>query len=339
MGIEKVHSFLVHPAKHAEEQPDVSGANIPLKGSLFNMLKGVFERANVECNIEIVFRPDENGNQVNVCRDSLVKYVAQPTLTNGRDVARRLQKVTTHRSGLGLLFLIRGSSGSDQHLVISRFPADQGIIAQEEAASLSVQFIERVFMKSAKAYKSAHYVSDSLEGGFWVGSAVDRQISSARRDLSEYWIREFLESELRTTGAAGTKRLAVALRDSIRSSEGLSVRQELIAAASLLRGQDGKPVTGRGIVHKLGLSKPAVEALEKALPRSDLMDETFLFDREEFERHAPYRAVELDNGGMLIAEDAHFKEIFVEELVNENVGTRRYTTEGCIVDERLRKHR
>jgi hypothetical protein len=191
-------------------------------------------------------------------------------------------------------------------------------------------------MKNAKAYKSALYTSDSLHRGFWDGRAVDRQISGPR-ELSDYWIREFLNSELRTTGPAGTKRLAVGLRTAIRSAEELGVRQELISAASLLRGQHGRRRSTRQMVEQLGLSQPAMAALEGAFPRADLMDEVFEFDRDEFQRHAPYRAVELDNGGLLIAEDARFSQVFEEEVLNVADRRVRYVTEGRVVDERLRK--
>jgi hypothetical protein len=69
------------------------------------------------------------------------------------------------------------------------------------------------------------------------------------------------------------------------------------------------------------------------------MEEVFEFDRAEFERHAPYRAVELDNGGMLIAEDARFGEVFREEVLNVAESRVRYVTEGRVVDERLRRTR
>lgn len=111
--------------------------------------------------------------------------------------------------------------------MISRFPADQGVIAQETPQGLSVEFLEQVFMKSAKAYKSAIYVTDSLESGFWEGRIVDRQISGPR-EASDYWMIDFLASALRTTGPAGTKRLAIALRGATRSVEKLDTRQELI---------------------------------------------------------------------------------------------------------------
>jgi hypothetical protein len=336
MAIERVHSFLVHPAKNETEQPEIGGTDIPRRGSLFTMLTGVFERAPEECNIDIVFRAAPGGEQQNDCRDLLVAYALHPTIVKGRLIASSLQAVSTHRSGLGLLFLMKGQVDGEQRLVISRFPADQGVIAEEKKARLSVEFVERVFMKSARAYKSAIYSSDALEGGFWDGRAVDLQITGSR-ELSDYWIREFLLSELRTTGPAGTKRLAVALRDAIRSENDLGVKHELISAANLMRGQAGRRQSVRQLVRQLGLSEAASAALQAAFTRADLLDEVFQFDREEFERHTPYRAVGLDNGALLIAEDARFNEVFQEQPVNQAGGQVRYITQGRVVDEELRK--
>ena len=338
MPITQIHSFLVQPAKHEEEQPEISGTSIPLQDSLYKMLAIVFHKAYEECEIEIVFRPDEQGRQQNECRDLLVAYSRQPTIPHGRSIASRLQAVTTHRSGLGLLFLMKGNVEGEHQLVISRFPADQGIIAEEQAQELSVTFIERVFLKSANAYKSALYRSDSLERGFWDGRAVDRQTSGAR-ELSDYWIREFLDSALRTTGPAGTKRLAVALQQAVRNVDELGIRQELISAASLMGGQHGRRQSTRQMVERIGLSREAIAALEVGFPRVDLMDEVFELDRDEFQRHAPYRAVELDNGGLLIADNARFTDVFKEQVLNTADRRVRYITEGHVVDERLRKRK
>ena len=336
MPIARVHSFLVHPSKNEDEQPAISGTLIARHGRLYEMLTGVFDRAPDECDIEVKFRPTDAGQQQNDCRDLLLEYAREPSIPHGRAIASRLQAVSTHRSGLGLLFLMKGESDGQHQLVISRFPADQGIVAQERAQQLTVEFIERVFMKNAKTYKSAFYSSDSLERGFWDGRAIDRQ-SSSSRELSDYWIREFLISELRTTAAAGTKRLATALRDAVRSNDDLEVRQELIAAASLMRGQHGRRRSARQIIGQLGLSAAAMASLETAFPRRDLMEEVFQFDRDEFQRHAPYRAVELDNGGVMIAEEARFAQVFHEEAVAAADGRVRYVTEGRVVAETLRK--
>lgn len=336
MAVEHVHGFLVHPSKADKDQPPIGGTSLPLSGSLGKMLTNVFEKAPMECDIEIAFRPDDEGRQQNECRDLLIAYVASPLVPNGRVIAERLQMITTNRSGLGLLFLMQGKANGSQKLVVSRFPADQGVIAEEDESHLSVEFIERVFMKSARAYKSAFYQSESLDRGFWDGRAVDRQITGPK-ELSDYWIRDFLMSELRTTGPAGTKRIAVAIRNAIKDADDLETRQEFIAAANLLRGQHGKMVSGEKIIDRLGVSEKASSALEKALPRPELMKEVFRFDREEFEKHVLYRLVELDNGGILLAEDAKFDNVFERKAIDQVERRVRYSTEGEVIDTRLRK--
>lgn len=336
MTLEHVHSYLVHPSKGDEDPPEIGGTSIPLGGSLGKMLDGVFERAAVECDIDIVFTPEEDGTQNNVCRTLLVDYINGPNLTKGRRIALRLQEVTTNRSRLGLLFLMQGSMDQNNGLVISRFAADQGVIAEEDRDTLSVEFIERVFMKNAKAYKSAIYQSDSPQRGFWDGRAVDHQISGPK-ELSDYWIRDFLMSELRTTGPAGTRRMAIALRNAIRSADDLETRQELIASTTLLRGQHGRNVSGTNLVTQLGLSPSAASAVAAQLPRPELMSEVFRFDREEFDTHVLYRLVELDNGGVLLAEDAEFDQVFDAEPVDRDASLYRFSTEGRIVDTRLKK--
>jgi hypothetical protein len=336
MPIERVHSFLVHPAKHEEHQPEIKGTQIPRHGSLNTMLERVFDRASAECKIDIAFRTSVGTRRQNECRDLLVAYVSDPTIPNGRSIAHRLQAVSTHRSGLGLLFLLKGEVDRQQQLVIARFPADQGVIAEEHERHLSVEFVERVFMKSAKTYKSALYCSQSPSDDFWEGRAIDLQISGPR-ELSEYWIRDFLASDLRTTGPAGTMRLAIALRNSIRTADDATIRQELLSAAHLLPSRHGQRRSARTIVEQLGLSPVATTALESCFSHATLMDEVFEFDRDEFKKHAPYRAVELDNGALLVGEDSRFDEIFHPELLSPNERRMRFITEGRIIDENLRK--
>jgi hypothetical protein len=306
------------------------------QGKLFNMLETLFEKSVQECDIEIVFRPDENGQQQNDARDLLVSYIQQPGIRTGRAMASRLQEMSTKRSGLGLFFLVRAHIGRSQAVMLSRFPADEGIVAQENADDLDVEFIERIFMKNAKTYKCAVYSSESIERGFWEGRAVDRQVSGAT-ELSHYWTRDFLASELRTTSAAGTRRLAQALKSAIDAAPTDEVRQELVAATTVLRGQHTHRGSASYFVNRLRLSDEAKDALRAGFPRPELMEESFEFDRAEFDKNIAYRAVELDNGGMMIAQAARFQQIFRAEQVDGADGPTRYTTVGRILKDRLRK--
>ncbi len=333
MPIVNAHSFLVHPGKNDEDQIEIGGVAIRPGNRVFTMLSALYEQADDECDIDIVFR-HKNGVQQNDCRDLVVAYAQDPNIENGRAIADRLQRVTTHRSGLGLFFLVVGDDAT-KLLMVSRFPADQGVVAQElDRRRLEVEFIERVFMKNARAYKSAIYAGPAVAGGFWQGHAVDKQINEVR-ELSDYWIGEFLDSELATTGPAATKRLAVAFREAIKATTDAGVRDELMAGARLARGYGGRMVSARRLSANLGLSPETIETLTRRMPRPELFNEQFRFNREEFDKHVMYRSVELNNGAVLTAENARFDEIFHKEDISETEA--EYSTIGSVVTDRLKK--
>ena len=338
MNILAIHSFLVQAAKHLDPQPTASGTKVPMQGQLFSMLQDLCDRAPTECDVEIMFRLNQDGTTDNDCRNCLEAYLRNPSLEHGRVIAERLQGVTTMRSGLGLLFLAKAESAGSYVLVISRFPAEQGVVAQEHSDRLDVEFIERVFMKNATAYKSVIYTTTSLAAGLAEGRAVDRQLSGPR-ELSMYWTGDFLASDLRTTGPLGSKRLAEALRVAVnRTTDQPVVKRELVSVTQLLRNQDGKTRSARVLLSRLGVTRQAMEAIERGLPRPELMDEAFRFDVAEFDRYIRYRMVELNTGAMLMADDAKFGEVFQSEPAD---GDRmmRYSTVGRVIDQRYRKRK
>jgi hypothetical protein len=338
----------VLPSKRKQTQPEIGGTQVPRTATkLFDMISKLYTNALNDCDIDITFRHAEDGAQVNPCRTIFMQYAAHPTMANGRAIAERMQSVTTHRSGLGLLFVVAGDEPA-KRFMLSRFPADEGVVAERGAGQqLNVQFLEQVFMKNAHAYKSVVYGGPLNQGAFWNGKAVDKQINS-NKELSAYWISEFLDSELSTTGAAGTKRLAVAFRQAIRATDDPEVRSELMAAVQLVRGENGRTTSVERVAERLNLSDEAVELLRDKLPRPELFEETFRFSREEFDQHVAFRSVELDTGVILTADNSTFDELVEQREVTDRrrgVGDdvagagamMRFTTEGRVVDERLRK--
>lgn len=225
------------------------------------MLQGVYEKSQKECNIDIAFNPTPEGKQENECRDLVLDYVKNQSVATGRSLATRLEQFTTRSSGHGLLFLIVGKEGADHKLVISRFPADNGILAEENQTTLNVEFLQRIFMKSAFSYKAALYQDSSLTNGFWDGRCIDKQTSDPIKRISDYWIGDFLASSLRLTGAAGTYRLATAIRSATRATKQLSVKEELVAVVALAKGLKGKRISVDDFVERFGLSKAAREAI------------------------------------------------------------------------------
>jgi hypothetical protein len=337
MQIGSMHSFLVHPGKNDENSHEINGTSVPMSGMLFDMLKRVFDRAEEECQHSIAFSADKDGNQNNECRDLFLDYVKHCDLSHGRAVAKRLQSVTTHRSGLGLMFLLTGQHKGETKLVVSRFPADSGILAEEKEKGLSVEFLERIFMKSATSYKAAVYSGKSYAKDFWKGQAVDKQINSAESYISDYWIKDFLLSDFLTPGEAGTRRFAIAIRETMNRSSDPKNKEDITALHHLVAGLPRKVVHAKTLLEQFNVSEETMEQIKDHFPRAKSFEENFQFVPSEFLKHVFLRTVELDNGGLLTAITERFDEVFASETVDPSKDVVRFSTEGKIVDQRFRK--
>lgn len=336
IAVTNIHCFLVHPSKNQDKPPQIGGADVPMTGQPFEMLTDVFYKSDGECRTAIAFSHAADGAQQNDCRDQLVNYVSSPGIKEGKALAQRLQQVTTNRSGLGLLFLITGQSPNGAKIVISRFPADQGILAEQAAGTLTVQFLEKVFMKSDTRYKAAIYTGDPhVTTDFWIGRAVDHQMNIPD-SIADYWIREFLASDLLTTAAAGTIRFAEGLRSAIQKTTEPGVKIELAALGTLATALDGHTASAEEICRRYNLSGAATQAVRSALRYESLMNEEFRFDKEEFGKHIAFRTVELSNGAILTSEAHRFDEVFLRQQ-GDNPGEVRFETQGSIVNEKLAK--
>lgn len=207
------------------------------------------------------------------------------------------------------------------------------MLAEQSGDTLSIQFVQRVFLRSTKAYKSVLYKCQTPESGFWRGRATDRQIND-RRETARYWIDDFLASTLVTLGPAGSRRLAAAMRGAIENSP-IEIKEELVAAVRLIPNQSGKLISASKLLERLGVSEQGVSLVRQAMSRADLMDESFEIDSEEFVRYTAIRSIELDNGALLMAATNNFETVFTQRQVAE--GRVMFETEGRIINQRIKR--
>ena len=337
--IDHIYTFLVEPRKGVKLHHHSGGTKLSGSGKLINLLTDIFDKAEDECDIEIRFLPSDNGAQQNECRDEIIKYIEKASIDNARKIATRLELCTTQRSGLGLLFLIDGSNATEKKFVISRFPADSGILADQKAGKLDVKFLERVFMKNSKTYKSVVYRHKSLATGFWQGSAIDKQISSNEVRISNYWISEFLLSDFKQTSAAGTRMLAQALKAAGKKAQAPEIENEIASAATLAKGLAGQNISIADFATKFSLSSEAVTLLKAELKSPKLFTAKFKFDYSEFGAIVKFRTVKLANGAKLSASAENFDNIFKVTNTNPSGSKRRYETEGTVDEETVGKGR
>ena len=339
MNLHTIHCFLVRPSKSDLTQPEMGGTLVRTRGKLYDMLEGIFQKAHSDCNIDIAFSHDEHGKQNNDCRDLLDDYIQSYTIENARPIAHRLHKVTSQKSGLGLLFLMTGSDGERWRLLLSRFPADQGILAEEHDNTLTVEFLEKVFMKSATSYKAVFYEGAIHSRLGWKGKAVDKQINYQGDHLAKYWISDYLLSTLRTTSEAGTRRLAIALREALKNSKEADQKAAIMAAVTLAPGIDGRTLNVTDFCNQFGLTGHTADYITAAIGNEALAEDAFKFSIKEFRKSIAFRSVEMDNGGVLTANVDDFESVFQRVNVSEKSSIVKFSTEGRIVDERIRKNK
>lgn len=336
MSITHAFSFMVHPKRGDPDAKSINGSIVPLEGKMFDVLADVYSKSDKECDIDITFNPSPAGTQENACRDLVRSFAKNPTVETGRDIAFRLQTATDGRSGPGLLFLILGRDGDAHKLLISRFPADSGILAEEKSGGLQLDFLEKIFLKSAHSYKAALYRHISLESGFWHARAVDRQTSSSTVLASDYWIRTFLDSDFKTTSAAGTLRLANALKNAVKKTDNPAIASELIAMGALMKNLAGETISINDLKVKYSLSEAAFSAMTSSLKNVKTASESFKFNYGEFSEHIPYRSIVLDSGVTITAPFSGF-ESTVKETSRTDDGIATFSVRGRVIDQKLQK--
>ncbi|MGE0370968.1 MAG: hypothetical protein AB7Q01_03665 [Gammaproteobacteria bacterium] len=334
MPVERIYSFLTYPKKNRPEEAVVSGTQIPLDdGKLCKMLKEIFDGAGKDCNVPVMFL-SEGETQENVVRSELLTLLAKPSVGTATPLANRLQGATSGTSGMGLLFICMGKDGErDTRVVISRFPADEGVVAEKSSEKLTVQFVEQVFLKSAYSYKAATYLSDGKPNQLWKGHVVDKQINHGSKAVADYWIVDFLRSEFSTTASQGTKRLAKAIKSAIQATSDIGTKAQLTSAAQLAANLPKKAMTISDFCDSFHLSEAAKQAILSNVNPARLVHEKFRFDGSEFAKHLAYKQVELDTGAVLTAPAERFDECFRSTRRKEETV---FVAAGHVVDEKLK---
>jgi hypothetical protein len=334
MALTSIHSFLVHPEKKVKEKSRVKGTIVPQNDNkLYETLRKIYNKSIAECKYDIAFLPTDDGEQKNECRDEIINYVNSSTFENGIKIAERLANVTSPISGLGLLFLMIGEYDKRKRIVISRFRADTGVLADEEGEGLLVEYVEKIFMKSASAYKCVCYEEESFGSNFWEGKAADKQINNGD-EISSYWINDFLLSDFTTTSERGSKRFAEAMRSALNSSKIPNVKKELSALITLTKGHNDQIVSVESLISIFKVSTDSANAVKKAM-KGKTFFEQFKLSIEEFEKHVSFKTIELDNGAILSAPTEKFDNIFSQtEMIND---TFNFTVNGRIINEQYKE--
>ena len=249
----------------------------------------------------------------------------------------RLASASTRVSGQALLFLIVGRDGMNNHAVLlARYPATHGMQTRVDGDTLDVEVVRNVFVRSSHAYKAAYFTDASPNKGFWNGKVVDKQINDSSREVSNYWVYDFLDAGLSLTSQRGTRKLAAGLKRAIQQTSSVEVKQTIAAAVTLLNRMDGQTISIESICTQYTLPEDTVRTIRESLDTPGMFTSTFRLDGDEFKRTLQYKSVYLDNGGILTAPANGFETTFSRTVLNVAENLVSYETQGIESDIKVK---
>lgn len=318
MNIEKIFGFLAPALKEKDQDNSASiiGEEISTSTKLHQVISEIFNKSEKECDIPIKFLTT-NGKQENPMRDQIMNLNSHFSIDNCIPIVRKLSHLTDGKTKDGLVFFVSAKSESGTRIMVTRFPAETGITISPAQGKPNFNVVEDVFLKNSRKYKAVYYNSSDQ---FWFGYATDKQVNEGRgkvKEISDYWIKHFLESEMKITSKRGTEILAKAVRSTLETTDDDDVQKDLVTLTTTIKNANKRLVSFESFFDEMNLSEGTKkEVLKKIDP--DLLGIKFELDVDEFRTTCNYLVNVLDNGAIVIGPAKDFDDIWSKEFVAEN---------------------
>lgn len=335
--ISKVFCYLSPVGKGIEPFPsnEIRSFEIVSSDQMWTKLEDVIKHIDKTCEIDMKFISD-GSKQKNETRDEIINLMREKTLEKGIPLIERLSKNTDKSCKIGLVFIVLGKNDRKDFILIARYPSEEGIVLKR---TNQVEVVKNVFLKNSHRYKLAFFEDESLQGGFWKGKAVDKQINDSAnlKLISNYWIKDFLNCELELTEAQGNKLLGRALRKILNDETTTETDKDIInSIASAAKLLNGKTKSINSFLTNLSISDDNRNRIIGALPSQAVAEQMFKFNSEIINGEYNLKALYLSNGGIVMAPTDSFDKVFTTETVDTETGEVSITTEGIIQKQTIR---
>lgn len=335
--ISKVFCYLSPVAKGIDPFPENEIRFFEIKNTdqMWAKLEDVIKNIDKTCEIDIKFISD-GTKQKNETRDEIITLLNENTLENGIPLIERLSRNTDKNCKIGLVFIVLGKNEKKDYILIARYPSEEGIVLK---TTDQVEIVKDVFLKNSHRYKLAFFEDESLQGGFWKGKAIDKQIndSSNSKLISDYWIKEFLKCELELTETQGNKLLGRALRKVLNDESTPELdKDEINSIASSAKLLNGKSKSINIFLKSLSISDENRNRIINALPSRAVAEQVFKFNSEIINGEYNLKAIYLNNGAIVMAPTDSFDKVFTMNRLDTETGEVNISTEGIVQKQTIR---
>jgi hypothetical protein len=337
--VKYIYLGYIAPQKDSNEEISILSKNLDIQESdpTSKYLLKIFDKALNECRIKIQFISDDL--QHNEFRENLLKLMRAKDLESKKEIsdqfAEKMAKLTDERMGNGLLMIVQGEKGNTTRLVISRFKSEEMIFTKILKGDLKIDFIKEAFSKKTREYKSVLFEDVISNRSFWTGFAVDKQSSAdGVRDLSDYWVEDFLTAKSVINDIQGTVYLARTLKNLIKSIEDVDQQQAIIDSIITIHSRGDGDISINEYANSY-LPLELREIIKKEVNDDHYFNSRFTIDTETFNTQLGYKTVILQNGVRIFIPTFDQTNMVIEEQLDDL--RTKFTVVDRVIERKLNK--
>lgn len=297
----------------------------------------IFDESISSCRIEIIFK--SNDSQENEVRKILLDLINKTTpaekMILADTLAKRLSKITDNRNGTGLFVIIEGKKADSTRIILNRFREDEVVFSDVSGNELTVQLLTQAFSKKSRYYKLAVYEDIITERSFWKGFAIDKQkTAGSAKEISDYWIKEFLDSEPSVNSIQGTKTLSRIIKSILNSSDTIEEKELIISGILALKNRSNQFTSVETFCNTY-LNEELKQKIMYELNDNYTFQSSFEIDNETYTKELGSKITSLESGVIVTAPTFLYDQYVDEADLGE--GITQLTVKGKIKDKKLSK--
>ncbi len=299
MNLTRLFAYEVFPQKNQEEPMQPKGGKITISEGLRHTLTELLSSSQLTNQAPIAFHVEDprHEQKQNDVRKLVMQFAYGNTLAvknSSEALALRLSSVMDGRSKPFLL-LVSAFSGNDSvRVVFWAFPKDEGLKFELTHTGAQVEVISDIFNISSTLRKAALFDGVNSPDSFWEGRMIDFQ--SGRTD---FWVENFLECRLSTSGVYGTQLLAEYLADAYKKADSSEARESIFNAIVAVRTRPVRRISHLRFANDY-LNDDAKNMFLATVPEEEHRV-LFDFDRDVFETKIGFRAFKMQDDVYLSA--------------------------------------
>jgi len=296
----------------------------------------LYLKANKHCKNEIVFVSQNQSNEIrSIIINILETNDIETKFRNADLLSNHLADVTDDRNKEGLFVILEGKYETRHRIMLIRLKGDEGVIKKMEGDTFSIEKPDYIYTSKSRFFKAALFEDEITRSGFWKGLAVDKQIGSNEpKEISDFWIKHFLNAELNINSKSGTLKLSKVFRNLIEKVNTLEEKQGLISAIYLLKNRQDPTITFNSIATDLLTGELGTKFLDE-IGDELLINSPFEIDSEIYEKELGSKITEFEDGTIVSTPTFLQADNIIENELED--GQTEFIIKGRIVNKKLKK--